>query len=116
MSRCAGNCTLFSRPGGGGSTDLGKLPRFFLNYRTYRRHCSLIRFVQYLSPISFSGSFLMRIRWPAELSKEVKRSEAALWIRTGFSADPNPFYISADLGPDSDPGAKPMRIRIMVGL
>jgi hypothetical protein len=26
-----------------------------------------------------------------------------LWIRTGFNADPNPFYLNADLDPDPDP-------------
>jgi hypothetical protein len=28
-----------------------------------------------------------------------------MWIRIGFNADPNPFYIIADLDPDSDLGS-----------
>ncbi len=37
----------------------------------------------------------------------------ALWVRTGFNAGSNPgpaFYLNADLDPDSDQGAKPVRI------
>ncbi len=75
----------------------------------------LIRFAQYLSALQ------VRFLWgyvsqgprisgggPGGGGSTEHSSPAALWIRTGFNADPNPLYLNADLYPDPDPGSKPM--------